>query len=240
MTEPAPPSPRAPVQPARCRWSSPHPARGKPPVHLADLSTDARKAALQALGQPAFRADQVARHYFGNLTRDAGRDDRPPERHRAAIADGDAAGAADPGPQPRHRRRRHPQDAVAGPRRHADRVGADALPGPRHAVRLLAGRLRDGLPVLRHRPGRPGPQPVDRRDRRAGPPRRPGRPATASSATRTGCPTSSSWGWGSRSPTTSGCSRRSSRSPRPTRTAWASRPARSPSPRSACCRPSTS
>jgi len=47
------------------------PRRGKPPVHLADLDLTARKEAVKALGQPAFRADQLARHYFGGLTRDA-------------------------------------------------------------------------------------------------------------------------------------------------------------------------
>ncbi len=47
------------------------PRRGKPPVHLADLDSTARKAAVTAAGQPAFRADQLARHYFGNLTRNA-------------------------------------------------------------------------------------------------------------------------------------------------------------------------
>lgn len=47
------------------------PKRGKPPVHLADLDTDGRRQAVAAAGQPAFRADQLARHYFGGLTRDA-------------------------------------------------------------------------------------------------------------------------------------------------------------------------
>ena len=67
----------------------------------------------------------------------------------------------------------HPQDAVAALRRRAGRVGADALPRPGHDVRLVAGGLRHGLPVLRHRPGRPAAQHVDRRDRRAGRRRRP-------------------------------------------------------------------
>src|ERR1700712_511366 len=48
------------------------PRRGKPPVHLADLDGDARKKAVTEAGQPAFRADQLARHYFGGLTRDPG------------------------------------------------------------------------------------------------------------------------------------------------------------------------
>ncbi|WP_037362097.1 23S rRNA (adenine(2503)-C(2))-methyltransferase RlmN [Nakamurella lactea] len=45
------------------------PRRGKPPAHLADLDEAQRKAAVQQAGQPAFRADQLARHYYGGLTR---------------------------------------------------------------------------------------------------------------------------------------------------------------------------
>ena len=40
-----------------------------------------------------------------------------------------------------------------------DRDGAHALPRPDHGVRQHAGRLRDGLRVLRHRPGRLRPAP---------------------------------------------------------------------------------
>ncbi len=86
MTEPAPPIAPAPAGRALPLVFS-APRKGKPPVHLADLSTDARKAALQALGQPAFRADQVARHYYGNLSRDAAEMTDLPELHRTAIAD---------------------------------------------------------------------------------------------------------------------------------------------------------
>ncbi|WP_007516715.1 23S rRNA (adenine(2503)-C(2))-methyltransferase RlmN [Pseudofrankia saprophytica] len=43
------------------------PRRVKPPRHLADLSRDERRAAAVELGQPAFRADQLARHYFARL-----------------------------------------------------------------------------------------------------------------------------------------------------------------------------
>src|ERR1700712_3055864 len=46
------------------------PRRGKPPVHLADLDAAGRKQTVADAGQPAFRADQLARHYFGGLTRD--------------------------------------------------------------------------------------------------------------------------------------------------------------------------
>jgi len=46
------------------------PRRGKPPVHLADLDSDGRRRAVVTAGQQAFRADQLARHYFGGLTRE--------------------------------------------------------------------------------------------------------------------------------------------------------------------------
>jgi 23S rRNA (adenine2503-C2)-methyltransferase len=41
-----------------------------PPAHLADLDLAARRAAITALGEPAYRAGQVSRHYFGRLVRD--------------------------------------------------------------------------------------------------------------------------------------------------------------------------
>jgi 23S rRNA (adenine2503-C2)-methyltransferase len=47
------------------------PRRGMPPTPLADLDDAARRDAVTAAGQPAFRADQLARNYFGGLTRDA-------------------------------------------------------------------------------------------------------------------------------------------------------------------------
>ncbi|HWR85811.1 MAG TPA: 23S rRNA (adenine(2503)-C(2))-methyltransferase RlmN [Rhodoglobus sp.] len=46
------------------------PKRGKPPEHLADLSADALKARVQELGMPAFRAKQLATHYFVHHTSD--------------------------------------------------------------------------------------------------------------------------------------------------------------------------
>ncbi|MGI8536308.1 MAG: 23S rRNA (adenine(2503)-C(2))-methyltransferase RlmN [Mycobacteriales bacterium] len=44
--------------------------RGKPPRHLADLDAAGRKAAAEALDEPAYRAKQVALHYFGRLSAD--------------------------------------------------------------------------------------------------------------------------------------------------------------------------
>ena len=95
----------------------------------------------------------------------------------------------------------HPQDALAAARRRARRERAHGLPGPRHGLHLQPGRLRDGLPVLRHRPGRAD------RNLSAGRDHRPGGAAAAAGdgelpANRGGCPTSSSWAWASRWPTT--------------------------------------
>ena len=124
-------------------------------------------------------------------------------------------------------------------RRGAGGERADALPGPGHGLRVQPGRLRDGLPVLRDRPGRADPQPVHRRDRRAGGRRPPGRSGTARSGRPAGCPTWSSWAWASRWPTTPGCSARSAGSPTRRRTGWGCPSARWWSPRSAWCRRST-
>ncbi len=55
------------------------PRRGLPPAHLADLDEAARRAAVTELGLPAFRADQLSRHYFGRLENDpAAMTDLPP------------------------------------------------------------------------------------------------------------------------------------------------------------------
>jgi 23S rRNA (adenine2503-C2)-methyltransferase len=43
-----------------------------PPRHLADLDLAGRRAAVAALGEKPYRADQVSRHYFDRLVRDAG------------------------------------------------------------------------------------------------------------------------------------------------------------------------
>jgi 23S rRNA (adenine2503-C2)-methyltransferase len=46
------------------------PKRGKPPVHLADLTPEARAARIVELGMPAFRAKQLEKHYFTHYTTD--------------------------------------------------------------------------------------------------------------------------------------------------------------------------
>ncbi|OBF79198.1 23S rRNA (adenine(2503)-C(2))-methyltransferase RlmN [Mycobacterium sp. 852002-51163_SCH5372311] len=46
------------------------PRRGKPPRHLADLDAEGRVSVVAELGLPAFRAKQLAHHYYGRLTAD--------------------------------------------------------------------------------------------------------------------------------------------------------------------------
>ncbi|MBU6244906.1 MAG: 23S rRNA (adenine(2503)-C(2))-methyltransferase RlmN [Actinomycetales bacterium] len=46
------------------------PSRGRPPRHLMDLTGEQRRAAVTELGLPAFRADQVSRHWLGRLEDD--------------------------------------------------------------------------------------------------------------------------------------------------------------------------
>jgi 23S rRNA (adenine2503-C2)-methyltransferase len=46
------------------------PRRAKPPRHLADLTMAERRAAVAELGQPAFRAGQLSKHYFQRLADD--------------------------------------------------------------------------------------------------------------------------------------------------------------------------
>jgi 23S rRNA (adenine2503-C2)-methyltransferase len=43
----------------------------KPPQHLADLDVEQRREAVIAVGEPAYRADQLSRHYFGRTSSDA-------------------------------------------------------------------------------------------------------------------------------------------------------------------------
>jgi 23S rRNA (adenine2503-C2)-methyltransferase len=63
------------------------PRRGKPPQHLADLDLAQRRAAVAALGLPAYRAEQVSRHYFERLTADPAQMTDLPAALRADLVD---------------------------------------------------------------------------------------------------------------------------------------------------------
>jgi len=71
MTEPTRPAVRPADEgraPLTLTMSAPR--RGKPPRHFVDLSAAERGEAMAQAGQPAFRAKQLATHYFSHLTTD--------------------------------------------------------------------------------------------------------------------------------------------------------------------------
>ncbi|MEU2350903.1 23S rRNA (adenine(2503)-C(2))-methyltransferase RlmN [Modestobacter sp. NPDC049651] len=49
----------------------------KPPRHLADLTREEARAAVTELGHPAFRADQLSRHFYAGVTDPAAMTDLP-------------------------------------------------------------------------------------------------------------------------------------------------------------------
>ena len=63
------------------------PRRGKPPRHLADMDASERRAAAVAAGLPAYRADQLSRHYFTRLVDDpAAMTDLPAADRNAVVS----------------------------------------------------------------------------------------------------------------------------------------------------------
>ncbi|GAA0428663.1 putative dual-specificity RNA methyltransferase RlmN [Acrocarpospora corrugata] len=62
------------------------PRRAKPQRHLADLTMAERRAAVVELGEKAFRADQLSRHYFGKLTETADEMTDLPAASREVLA----------------------------------------------------------------------------------------------------------------------------------------------------------
>lgn len=63
------------------------PRRGKAPRHLLDLTGEERRAAFVELGLPAFRADQVSRHWLGRLENDPSTWTDLPAEARATVAE---------------------------------------------------------------------------------------------------------------------------------------------------------
>ncbi|WP_367179101.1 23S rRNA (adenine(2503)-C(2))-methyltransferase RlmN [uncultured Corynebacterium sp.] len=63
------------------------PRRGMPDTHLADLDMPALQAAVTELGLPKFRADQIARHYYGRLEADPETMTDLPANARAKVRD---------------------------------------------------------------------------------------------------------------------------------------------------------
>ncbi|SDR92536.1 23S rRNA (adenine(2503)-C(2))-methyltransferase RlmN [Corynebacterium timonense] len=63
------------------------PKRGMPPTHFADLSAEQRVSALNELGLPKFRANQIARHYYGKFEADPLTMTDLPEAQRQLVKD---------------------------------------------------------------------------------------------------------------------------------------------------------
>lgn len=61
------------------------PKRGRPPTHFVDLDPNARITALADLGLPKFRANQLARQYFGRLNGDVAEMTDLPSGAREAV-----------------------------------------------------------------------------------------------------------------------------------------------------------
>jgi 23S rRNA (adenine2503-C2)-methyltransferase len=59
------------------------PRRGMPPRHLADLTREEARTAVAELGHPAFRADQLARHFYRGVTDPALMTDLPADARGA-------------------------------------------------------------------------------------------------------------------------------------------------------------
>ena len=82
---PPPPEPRT-SPPLPLVMTEPR-GRRRPPRHLADLAPDERGAAATALGQPAFRAKQLANHYFARLVDDSAQMTDLPAAGRRELVD---------------------------------------------------------------------------------------------------------------------------------------------------------
>ncbi|MFZ5852843.1 MAG: 23S rRNA (adenine(2503)-C(2))-methyltransferase RlmN [Actinomycetota bacterium] len=78
------PDPRSPVLPLGLAPAGRRTPR--PPRHLADLDPAELRAAVDQLGEPAFRARQLAHHYYGRLTADPAEMTDVPGRVRDRLA----------------------------------------------------------------------------------------------------------------------------------------------------------
>ncbi len=63
------------------------PRRARPPRHLADLDPALQRAAVVDLGEPAYRAEQLSRHYFGRLDDDPATMTDLPKASRDRLAE---------------------------------------------------------------------------------------------------------------------------------------------------------
>ena len=196
------------------------PRRAMPPRHLADLDEAGRAAAVADLGLPAFRGKQLANQYYGRLIADPHQMTDLPAAVREQVADAlfprllDAVREieCDAGET-----RKMLWRAIDGttfesvlmryPQRNTVCISSQA--GCGMACPFCAtgqGGLTRNLSTAE----------ILEQVRAAA-------VGTAGSRPRPACPTSCSWAWANRWPTTTGCWRRCVASPRHRRTASASR-----------------
>ena len=117
-------------------------------------------------GEPRYRVEQVWQGLYEQLAEPEDLTSVPLGVRRRLAEE--LPHRPQPGDRAGERRGRHRQAAVGARGRRPHRDGADALPGPRHRLRLEPGRLRDGVRLLRHRAGRLRAPPEHRGDRGAG------------------------------------------------------------------------
>ena len=136
-------------------------------VHRLATAPLANRSPTCSTTQPRYRVDQVWDGLYRGLRAPSEMTNLP-----AATARRDRPRGCRPSSPPSPRRvsdcRRHRQVPVGDRRWLPGRDRPDALSRAGHGLHLQPGRLRDGLRVLRHRPGWLRPSAHDRGDRRAG------------------------------------------------------------------------
>ncbi|GAA3414664.1 hypothetical protein GCM10018952_36070 [Streptosporangium vulgare] len=129
------------------------PRRAKPARHLADLTMAERRAVVAELGEKPFRADQLSRHYFEKFNGDPGLMTDLPAAAREKFATALFPSlltsvremTTDAGTTRKTLWRLFDGALVESVlMRYSDRTTM---------WRVVAGRMRYELPVLRHRPG---------------------------------------------------------------------------------------
>ena len=130
------------------------------------MTSHAQTLAERLSGLPRYRVDQVWQGLYEQLV---GPEEMTtlPASLRTELAD-ELPLALTPHRGIGERQGHDDQVALGSGGRGARRDRADALRGAGDRVRLVAGRLRDGLRLLRHRAGRVRSPPLDGGDRRAG------------------------------------------------------------------------
>jgi 23S rRNA (adenine2503-C2)-methyltransferase len=204
------------------------PRRTPTPRHLADLDPADRRAEVGALGLPGFRADQLARHYFARFSADvdAMTDLPAPAREKLGallppLVTPVLEQSCDDGTTRKTLWKGH--DGV--------RAESVLMGYPDRATVCISSQAGCGMACPFCATGQGGLQ----RNLSTGEIVEQVRQAAAAArdgalGCRRACPTSSSWAWASRWPTTSGWWPRCAGSPSPPPTGWASPRAGSPSP----------